>query len=93
MMNDPDQLVELSIFEHEFIARLLIERLAENDIDADIFALAGEQLGLLSAATAPHNGAQVRVRAGDYDRAVKILEEFNAESRDADVPESGDGED
>lgn len=82
MTNDPDQLVELTIFEHEFIARLLIARLAENDIESEIFALAGEQLGLLSAATAPHNGAQVRVRAGDYDRAKVILDEFNAESRD-----------
>jgi len=90
MMNDPDQLVELTIFEHEFMARLLAERLEENDIQAEVFALAGEQLGLLSAATAPHNGAQVRVRATDYDRAMTILQEFNAESRDDAEAEAGE---
>ncbi len=79
--HDPDQLVELTIFQHEFIAQLLINRLEENDIKADVFALAGEQLGLLSANTAPHAGAQVRVRAADLERAQQVLEDFNQEAQ------------
>ncbi len=80
MTHDPDQLVELTIFEHEFIAQLLVDRLRENAVKADVFALAGEQLGLLSASTAPHAGAQVRVRAADLELAERILGEFNAEA-------------
>jgi len=79
-LNDPDELVELAVFEHEFIAQLLATRLEANDIPSEVFALAGEQLGLLSASTAPHNGAQVKVRAADYDRAKIIYDEFNEES-------------
>jgi len=67
---------------------LLATRLEENDVPSHVFALAGEQLGLLSASTAPHNGAQVKVRAADFDRAKKIYDEFIVESnqprRDAD---------
>lgn len=81
MTHDPDQLVELTIFQHEFIAQLLINRLEENDLKASVFALAGENLGLLSASTAPHAGAQVRVRAADLKSAQQILEEFNQEAQ------------
>lgn len=82
---DPDDLVELAVFEHEFIAQLLATRLEANDIPSDVFALAGEQLGLLSASTAPHNGAQVKVRAADFDRAKPIYDEFIAESQKPDA--------
>ncbi len=78
--NDPDQLVELTIFQHEFIAQLFINRLEENDIKADVFAIAGEQLGLLSASTAPHAGAQVRVRNADLERAQRVLDDFHHEA-------------
>ncbi len=81
---DPDQLVELTIFEHEFVAHLLVNRLAEESIDAQVFALAGEQLGMLSAATAPHNGAQVRVRFRDIERAKEIANTFEQEHADSD---------
>ncbi len=92
MTQDPDQLVELTIFEHEFIAQLLVDRLRESAIKADVFALAGEQLGLLSASTAPHAGAQVRVRAADREIAERVLAEFNEEAAQAHADAEADGE-
>ncbi len=83
MAHDPDQLVELVVFEQEFVAVLLKDRLAESAISSEVFATATDGIGFISASTFPHGGAQVRVRRNDLDVARQILDAFRKEHVDA----------
>jgi len=91
-MSEPhEELVELTSFNHEYMAQLFLDRLSEEGIDGKCFSLAGEQLGLMSASTSAHGGAQVRVPSGDLQRARELLAEFNAERASPDNDGEGDG--